>query len=76
MSAWSVLVGNSTLPDDGINTSWLHLNNQSGGGGGGSPYPVYITQANDVEVTTRSSAETTTISSAEVITTTLADLPV
>lgn len=56
MSAWSVLVGNSTLPDNGINTSWLHLNNQDGGGGG-APYPVYLTHANDAESNTITSAD-------------------
>lgn len=44
-SAWNVLVSNSTLPNNGVNTAWDHLNNQSGGGGGGQPYPVYITEA-------------------------------
>ncbi len=35
MTAWSVLVSNSTLPDNGVNTAWDHLNNQNGGGGPG-----------------------------------------
>lgn len=37
-TTWNILVGNSTLPDNGINTSWLHLNNQQGGGGGANVY--------------------------------------
>ena len=32
MTAWSVLIGNSTLPASAI--AWNHLNNQAGGGGG------------------------------------------
>ena len=36
MSAWSVLIGNSTVPSDSI--AWLHLNNQAGGVGGGDVY--------------------------------------
>lgn len=38
MTAWSVLVGNSTLPDNGVNTAWLHLQNQNAGSGGGNVY--------------------------------------
>ena len=32
MTAWSVLIGNSTLPASAI--AWEHLNNQAGEGGG------------------------------------------
>jgi hypothetical protein len=60
IDAWQILVANSTLPEDGINTSWLHLNNQNGGGGGGSPYPVYIIQANDAEASNLLSANADT----------------
>lgn len=42
-TAWEVLTSNSTLPVNGVNTAWDHLNNQSGGGGG-APYPVFITE--------------------------------
>lgn len=38
MTAWSVLVGNSTLPDNGVNTAWLHLQNQNAGSGEGNVY--------------------------------------
>lgn len=31
-TAWQVLISSSTLPDNGINTAWDHLNNQQGGG--------------------------------------------
>lgn len=32
MSAWTILVGNSTAPANSI--AWLHLNSQTGGAGG------------------------------------------
>lgn len=37
-TAWEILTGNSTLPDNGVNTAWLHLQNQQGGGGIGNIY--------------------------------------
>lgn len=38
MTTWEILVGNSTLPDNGVNTSYLHLLNQDGTGGGETIY--------------------------------------
>ena len=32
MTAWTLLIGNSTIPDNNI--AWDHLNNQDGGTGG------------------------------------------
>lgn len=37
MSAWTILIGNSTVPASSI--AWDHLNNQAGGSGG----DVYLT---------------------------------
>ena len=67
-NAWAVLVSKSTLPVDGINTSWLHLNNQEGGGGGGSPYPIYLIYPDAAETTTLTDAETTTTTDANTTT--------
>lgn len=66
-TAWEVLTGNSSLPDNGVNTAWDHLNNQQGGGGpGGQPYPVYITEM-------RAFAVNETLATAESLSTALSD---
>ena len=68
MTTWDILVGNSTLPDNGVNTSWQHLNNQAGGGG--APYPVYIFRPDAAESITLTEAEsiTTTVSTSTTAT--------
>lgn len=65
-TAWEILTGNSTLPVNGVNTAWDHLNNQQGGGGGGAPYPVYITQTGAETVNT-AEAEIDAIAQGDVI---------
>lgn len=39
MSAWTVLIGNSTVPNNSI--AWLHLNNQNQGTGNGDGNTFY-----------------------------------
>jgi len=39
-STWEILTVNSTLPVNGINTTWDHLNNQNGDGDGGGGFGI------------------------------------
>lgn len=45
MDAWTILTSNSTIPVNGVNTTWDHLNNQDGSGtviAGGEPFIVPV----------------------------------